>query len=181
MKDETLAQQLANTGNLLDLLNNQAWLRETQAIETDCGGRVEAGADLKSYTAQLDAVSPSASGRQRHQVKVLSILLPELNVWLQSWGLGLSFEAVYIEAQRRLYEHLQQPTVEQAAWLEALLAEDDQPLTSEQNVIRGQAIAMLSRMFTEDDWQAFAQTAAEGMAAGILQVRQHETFSSAAH
>lgn len=178
MKDETLTQQLANTSNLLDLLNSETWLRETQAIETDCGGRVEAGAELKSYVAQLEALSPEVLSRQHHQVKVLSILLPELNVWLRSWGLGLSFEAVYTEAQRRLYEHLQQPTAEQADWIEALLTEDGQSLASGQTVMRRQAIAMLSRLFTEDDWQAFAQTAAEGMAAGILQVRQHELNSA---
>ena len=34
--------------------------------------------------------------------------------------------AVYIKAQRRLFEHFQQPTPEQATWLEALLAEDAQ-------------------------------------------------------
>ena len=33
---------------------------------------------------------------------------------------------------------------------------------------------MLVQVFTEDDWQALAQTAAEKTAKGILQVRQQE-------
>ncbi len=109
-------------------------------------------------------------------MQLLSILLPELKAWLQSWELGLSFEAVYIEAQRRLFEHLQQPTPEQATWLEALLAEDAQKIAPEQKTVRSQAIVMLAQMFTEDDWQALAQTAAEETAKGILQVRQREAI-----
>jgi hypothetical protein len=87
-------------------------------------------------------------------------------------------EAVYIEAQRRLYEHLQQLTLEQTTRIEALLAEAAQPPASDRKTIRSEAVAMLSQMFTEDDWQAFAQTAAEGMAKGVLQVRQLEAVVS---
>jgi hypothetical protein len=179
MNDEILAQQLAKTGNLLDLLNDDAWVRETEAIEAECGGQVEAGLGLRSYVEQLATVPPAAFRQQRRQVQLLSILLPELKTWLQSWELGLSFEAVYIEAQRRLFEHLQQPTPEQATWLEALLTEDAQKIAPEQKTVRSQAIAMLAQMFTEDDWQALAQTAAEETAKGILQVRQREGVQAA--
>ena len=172
MNDEILAQQLAKTGNLLDLLNDEAWVRETEAIEAECGGQVEAGLGLTPYVEQLATVPPAAFREQRRQVQLLSILLPELKAWLQSWELGLSFEAVYIEAQRRLFEHLQQPTPEQANWLAALLAEDVQQIAPEQKTVRQHAIAKLAQLFIEDDWQAFAQTAAEETAKGILQVRQ---------
>ena len=123
MNDEILSQQLAKTGNLLDLLNDEAWLQETEVIEAECGGQVEAGLGLKPYVEWLATVPPDAFRQQRRQVQLLSILLPELKAWLQSWQLGLSLDAVYIEAQRRLYEQLQQPTPEQATWLETLLAE----------------------------------------------------------
>lgn len=176
MNDEILAQQLKKTGNLLDLLNDDAWVRETEAIEAECGGQVEAGLGLKGYVEQLATVTPVAFRQQRRQVQLLSILLPELKAWLQSWELGLSFEAVYIEAQRRLFEHLQQPTPEQTVWLEALLAEDAQKIAHEQKIVRSQAIAMLAQMFTEDDWQALAQTAAKETAKGILQVRLREAI-----
>ncbi|MFE4108461.1 hypothetical protein [Almyronema epifaneia] len=179
MNDEILAQQLEKTGNLLDLLNDDAWVRETEAIEAECGGQVEAGQGLKSYVEQLATVPPAAFRQQRRQVQLLSILLPELKAWLQSWELGLSFEAVYSEAQRRLFGHLQQPTPEQVTWLEALLAEDAQKLAPEQKTVRSQAIAMLAKMFTEDDWQALARTAAEETAKGVLQVRQREAIQPA--
>ena len=179
MNDEILAQQLAKTGNLLDLLNDEAWVRETEAIEAECGGQVEAGLGLKGYVEQLAAVTPAAFRQQRRQVQLLSLLLPEMKAWLQSWELGLSFETVYIEAQRRLFERLQQPTPEQATWLEDLLVEDAQQIAPEQKTVRSQAIAMLAQMFTKDDWQALAQTAAEETAKGILQVRQQEMFQTA--
>ncbi|WP_027269457.1 hypothetical protein [Leptolyngbya sp. PCC 6406] len=56
----------------------------------------------------------------------------------------------------RLFEHLQPPTSEQAIWLEALLAEDGEQVAPEEKTVRQQAIAMLAKMLTEDDWQAFA-------------------------
>jgi hypothetical protein len=179
MNDEILAQQLEKTGNLLDLLNDDAWVRETEAIEAECGGQVEAGQGLKSYVEQLATVTPAAFRQQRRQVQLLSILLTALKAWLLSWELGRSFEAVYSEAQRRLFGHLQQPTPEQAIWLEALLAEDAQKISPEQKAVRSQAIAMLAQLFTEDDWQALAQTAAEEIAKGILQVRQQEMVQAA--
>ncbi len=174
MNDEVLAQQLAKTGNLLDLLDDEAWVSETEAIEAECGGQVEAGLGLKSYVEQLASVPQAAFRQQRRQVQLLSILLPELKAWLQSWELGLSFEAVYIEAQRRLFQHLQQPTPEQATWLDALLTEDSQQIAPQQKTVRPQAIAMLAKVLAEDDWQALAQTAAEETAKGILLVRQRE-------
>lgn len=97
----------------------------------------------------------------------------------KSWELGRSLEAVYIEAQRRLFEHLQQPTPEQSTWLEALLAEAAQQPAAEQGSLRQQEIAILAQMFTADDWQALAQTAAEETAKGIFQVRQREVAQAA--
>lgn len=179
MNDKILAQQLAKTGNLLDLLNDDAWVRETEAIEAACGGQVEAGPGLKPYVEQLATIPPVAFRQQRRQVQLLSILLPELKAWLQSWELGLSLEAVYIEAQRRLFEHLQQPTPGQANWLDALLTEDSQQIAPEQKTVRLQAIAMLAQMFTDDDWQALAKIAAEETAKGIWQVRQQEIVQAA--
>ena len=60
MNNEMLAQQLATSGNLLDLLNDEAWLRETEAIEANCRDRVEAGLGLKPYVEQLHTVPTAA-------------------------------------------------------------------------------------------------------------------------
>lgn len=55
MNDEVLTRQLARTDNLMGLLNDEAFVRSTAAIETECGGAVEAGLGLRSYVAQIEA------------------------------------------------------------------------------------------------------------------------------
>lgn len=171
MNDQLLAQQLAKTGNLLDLLSDEAGLQAADAADTvadaDCDGPIEAGLGLKAYVEQLETVPPEAFRRQRRFVQLLPILLPELKTWLHSWNLGLSFESVYIEAQKRVYDHLQQQT-----WMDALLAEDEQKLPIAERKVRSQVVAMLSNLLTENDWQALADVAAQGIAKGVLQVGQ---------
>ena len=68
----------------------------------------------------------------------------------------------------------QEVTVGNQSTINVQLAEDVQQPTPEQKTVRSLAISMLARMFTEDDWQVLAQTAAEETAKGILQVRQRE-------
>ncbi len=170
MNDEILAEQLRKTGNLMDLLNDEAWVRQADAENASDEGIVEAGLGLKPYVEMLKCASPDALRLQRWYVQVLSILLPELKKWLESWQLGRSFEAVYMEAQRRLYGYLSHLTPEQTVWIEALLAEEKHALPSEQKVIRAQVISILTQIFTSEDWQAIATVAAQTMANDILQM-----------
>ena len=156
MNDTILSEQLRKTGNLMDLLNDEAWVREADADHASEEGTVEAGLGLQPYVELLKEASPQALQRQRWYVQVLSMLLPELKGWLESWQLGRSLEAVYMEAQKCLYDHLRHLTPEQTAWIEVLLAEGEQALPNEQKVIRAEAIAMLAQMFTTEDWQALA-------------------------
>ena len=179
MNDAILAEQLRKTGNLMDLLNDEAWVREVDAKDARDEGMVEAGLALKPYVELIKNASPEVLQRQRWYVGVLSILLPELKGWLKSWQLGRSLEAVYIEAQKRLYGHLKNLSPEQAEWIEALLAEKEQALPDEQRVIRAQAVSMLSEIFTSEDWQAIADVAAQTMANDILQIGQREGVSAA--
>ena len=180
MDDTTLAQQLAKTGDLMDLFNDEMWLREALDDDAEYDGPVEAGLALKPYVEALAKVPPEAFRRQHRQVEVLSILLPELRTWLQSWDLGLSFEAIQGEARRRLYGHIERFIAEQAAWIDALLAEAKQTLPVEERTVRAQTTVMLAQMFTPEDWQALADTAAQGMAQGVLQMGQRVTVSSVA-
>ena len=106
MNDKILTEQLKKTGNLMDLFGDEAFVQEAAAIETECSGAVEAGLGLRSYVAQIEAASPEALKRQRQCVKVLSILLPEFQGWLENWQLGSCFEAVHTEAQRLIYDRL---------------------------------------------------------------------------
>ena len=172
MNDAILAEQLRTTGNLMDLLNGEAWVREADADHASEEGTVEAGLGLQPYVELLKDASPEALQRQRWYVRVLSILLPELKRWLESWQLGRSLETVYMEAQQRLYGHLRHLTPEQRAWIEMLLTEGEQALPNEQKVIQAEAIAKLAQMFTTEDWQAIAYAASQTMTKDILQMGQ---------
>lgn len=172
MDDPILAAQLAKVDELLYQPCDEAWIAETSRIEGD--GYIEAGPMVQPYVDRLKAASPEDFKRQRRYMRLLSILLPELKAWLQTWELGRSFEAVYTEAQRFTYEHLKQLTSEQEAWMEALLTEDEQK-PMEERVLRSQVVPMLSALFTQEDRQALADIAAQGMAEGVLQMVQVET------
>ena len=176
MNDAILAEQLRKTGNLLDLLNDDDWVRS--ADEEDF---VEAGLGLQPYVDLIQRASLEALRRQRWYVRVLSILLPELKQWLESWQLGRSFEAVYIEAQRRLYKHLEQLTSEQQGWIEALLAEAAQAVPKEQKVVRAQTTTWLAQLFTEEDWKAISAIAAQNIAHDIQQLGQQATTQTVIH
>ena len=91
--------------------------------------------------------------------------------------MGLSFEVTYTRARQLIHQHLQTLTPGQQTWVDSLLAEDEQVLEASQRMIRSQAIAMLSQMFTQEDWQILADTAAQGMAEGVLQVRHLAAIS----
>jgi len=162
MNDAILAEQLRKTGNLMDLLNDEAWVREADADHAIEEGPVEAGLGLQPYVELLKNAPPEALQRQRWTVQVLSVLLPELKDWLESWHLGRSLEIVYMEAQKCLYSHLKNLTPEQTDWIEALLAEKEQALPNEQKVVRAEANAMLAQMFTTEDWQSVGVAAPKG-------------------
>jgi len=179
MNDAILAEQWKKTGNLMDLLNDEAWLQQADAEEASEGGMVEAGQALKPYVELIKNASPEALQRQRWYVRVLSILLPELKGWLESWQLGRSFEVVYMEAQKRLYSHLENLNPEQMDWIEALLAEKEKAIPDEQRVIRAQAVSMLAEMFTSEDWQAIADVAAQKIVHDILRIGQKEGVPTA--
>ena len=165
MDDTQLAQQLEKTGNLMDLLNDPEWLRNNAASADKETGYVEAGVGLSPYVQQLKQVSPEAFRVQKQQVKLLSILLPALHDWLNSWELGQSFEAVYAEAQRLIYGHLVQAMETQSEWIEALLVVDEQ-------TARIQVKERLPKMLRQEDWLVLAKVAAQDMERRILHQAQ---------
>jgi hypothetical protein len=173
MDDRILADQLAKTGNLMDLCFDDTWLNDTKADEDD--GWIEAGVMMKPYVEYLKSLSPEDHLSLRFQAQLLMILLPELRQWLEGWGLGLSFEAVHLKARRILAGHLKRLTEEQAEWVDALIAEDNQNLPKAERKVRSQTVAMFSQLFTEEDWQTLAKVAAEGMSQGVLKLADKET------
>jgi hypothetical protein len=176
MDERRLAEQFAQTGNLMDLCAHEDWLKESAQVEADCGGRVEAGLALREYAARLGA--PTVE--QLQMIKLQSILFTELRAWMESWQLGLSFEATYTEARRLIRYRLQHLSPEQHAWVRTLFADPDRDLVSDQQPVRSQSIAMLGHLLTQEDWQILANTAAQGMAVGVLQMRQLDVVSAKA-
>ena len=174
MNDAILAEQLRKTGNLMDLLNDEAWVQDADADHASEEGTVEAGLGLQPYMNFLKDAAPEALQQQRWTMRVLSVLLPELKGWLDSWQLGRSLEVVYLEAQQCLCSHMRNLTPEQTAWIEALLAEaeKEQAPPDEPPSVRDQAVTMLAQIFTSEDWQAIANAAAQAMANDILQMGQ---------
>jgi hypothetical protein len=171
MDDQRLAEQLAKTGNLMDLTYNDDWWAD---VEHD-DGRVEAGEMAKPYVAYIDSLTPEQHRSLRQQMRLFSILYPELKAWIQSWELGCSFELVYMQARKLICKRLQQPTPEQTDWINALIVEDDQNLPRSKRTLRDQVIPMLSALLTQEDRQVLADIAAQGMAQGVLQMVQVDT------
>lgn len=166
--ERRLVEQFAQTGDLMDLCASEKWLKKSAQVEVDCGGRIEAGLALREYAARLGA--PTIE--QLQMVKLQSTLFSALRTWMESWQLGLSFETTYTEARRLIRHRLQHLSSEQNAWAKRLLADPEQNLASDQQSVRSEAIAMLSDLLTTEDWQTLANTAAQGMAVGVLEIRQ---------
>lgn len=149
MNDPIRAEQLAKVDALLYAPCDEEWIAETVCIEGD--GWIEAGVMMKPYVEYLKSRTPEQIRAQFRQMRIQSILLPELHGRLQTWELGMSFEAVH---------------------LDALVAEDDQHLPMEERTLRSQVVALLSNLFTEEDWQTLADIAAQGASKGVLQLAQ---------
>lgn len=177
--DDTLSTQpVENTGSLTALLNNPVWLKQNS--EADGSGYVEAGDGLQGYVERLKAVTPEAFREQKRQVRALSMLLPVLHDWLVDWELGASFEAVYIEAQSLLFQHVQQASAARESWVEELISAHEQGANAEP--LHGQLCLRekLAEILQQEDWQALAKVAAQDMEKRILQHSQTQVEISAA-
>ena len=161
MDEQTQAEQYARTGNLMDLCNDEAWVREAARIEEECSGDIGAGVSMRGYEAWLQDLSLEQQKQIRQEMRLQSILFSELYDWMQTWGLGVSFEETYTLARRlvrdrvseafRLYR-LEETTSEQATWIEKLLAEDLQNSSGEK-LVRGETVTRLTEMLTLEDWR----------------------------
>jgi hypothetical protein len=95
MDDTILAAQYAQTGDLMDLCFNDAWMREAAAIEDRVNGQVEAGLGMQEYSRAANALTSDQSQQLRQQVRVQSILFTSLRQWIETWDLGAGFDATY--------------------------------------------------------------------------------------
>lgn len=165
MDDPTLAAQFAQSGDLMDLCHNEAWLRESAQIED--GGPVEAGLPMKGYSQTVAALTSEQHQQLRQQMKVQAILFTALRQWMASWDLGAGFDDTYAIARRFIRHHLAQPTAAQLATIERLRAENVEP--GRMSTSTGQqVVALLADMFTQEDWQAMAEAASRSISLRVL-------------
>lgn len=111
--EQTLAEQFAKTGNIMDLCRSEAWVRESARTETECDGRIEAGPAMKAYAeAKYDDSLDSVRKALGQQMRVQSILFVELRRWMEEWDIIIAFSPTHTEARKIVRVHLQQPTPE---------------------------------------------------------------------
>jgi hypothetical protein len=165
MDDPTLATQYAQTRDLMDLCNNEAWLRESAQIED--GEQVEAGLPMKGYSETVTSLTSEQHQQLRRQMKVQSILFTALHQWMESWDLGAGFDDTYAIARRLVRHRLAHPTSTQLATLDKFLAENVKPGSINTSAGK-QAITLLSEMFTQEDWQAMAEAASHSISSRVL-------------
>ncbi|MGF1522694.1 MAG: hypothetical protein ACFBSF_10315 [Leptolyngbyaceae cyanobacterium] len=170
MDEKLSTQPVKRHRELMAQLNDPVWLKQNAAIEGD--GYVEAGNGLQGYVERLKAVTPEAFREPKRQVRALSVLLPVLRDWIVSWELGASFEAVSIEAQSLLFQHIQQASAAQESWIEDLIAAHEQGTRAEHPQAQLQLRERLAEILTQENWQALATVAAQDIEKRVWQRSQ---------
>jgi hypothetical protein len=176
--DTILAAQYAQTGDLMDLCFNDAWLREAVAIEDRVNGQVEAGLGMQEYSRAVNALTSDQSQQLRQQVRVQSILFTSLRQWMETWDLGAGFDATYAIARQLIRAHLVHLTLSQEACIETFLADETQT-DSTGNERQEKLVAMLSEMFTQEDWQVMAKAASQSISSRVLSAGQAKSETAA--
>jgi hypothetical protein len=163
MDDQLLAEQYAKTGNLMDLCNDPAWLEESARIEDETGGQIEAGLVMKDYQQRVNALTSEQAKHLRHHMKVQSTLFLALHAWMNAWNLGAGFQETYTIARCLVRQHLAAPSPTLQQFVEALLTEAS-PVDGGSQPTQQQVITLLAEMFTAEDWQVMAESAARSIA-----------------
>jgi len=165
MDDPTLTAQYAQSGNLMDLCNNETWLRKAAQIED--GGPVEVGLPMKQYSQSVTALTSQQNQQLHQQMKVQSILFTALHHWMESWDLGAGFDDTFAIARRLVRHHLANPSPTQLAIINTLLAQNTEPGCANPST-ENQALSFLSELFTQDDWQTMANAASLSISSRVL-------------
>ena len=179
--DQTLAKQFAQTGDIMDLCRDEAWVRESARIEAECDGHIEAGLAIKAYAeAKYDDSLSDVRKAMQQQIRVQSILFSELRRWIEEWDIGGAFEETYTEARQLVRAHLKQPTPALEEWVKAVLEEDSQAPDLTDRPVRAQTRVQLSLMLTGQDCETLARVAANSVADHVLQASKVGQQSSVA-
>ncbi|MBD2121299.1 hypothetical protein [Trichocoleus sp. FACHB-262] len=179
MDDQTLANQYAETRDLMDLCNTDAWLHESAQMEAAADGQVEAGLAMQAYHRAVQGMDLAQSQAMRQQMQLQSMLFTGLQQWMASWDLGVGFDAAYGMARRLIREHLTTLTPSQQVAVEQMLATVPSSDRLDQ-LTQGQVVAVLTKLLTSEDWQMVAQAASQSITDQVLNARQISRNSAAA-
>lgn len=159
MDEERLRQQYEQSGNLLDVLRDPEMLQEMIQAEEACGTTI--GAGFPTYCDTPCPVEPERLKRAMRQVRLQSILFSELEVFMEKANLGAGTEAAIAEARKRIRQQLTQLTDEQQCFLDAVVAEEQLPLS--ERSLRPQLQAKMQSLLTPADWDAIGKAASEAI------------------
>ncbi|MEL6456116.1 MAG: hypothetical protein AAFQ40_15545 [Cyanobacteria bacterium J06623_5] len=167
MNEQRRAEPMQIADEQMRQLNDIEWLKQHPADEIEGDGWVEAGNGLQPYVAALKRLSAQDMKTIKAQARVLSMLLPVMRNWMESWGLGASFEAVCIEAQTVLFHRIQKASFAQEDWFEELSLAYAQGTREEHPP--EQLRNRLTEILTQENWQTLASVAAQDAEQRVLQ------------
>ncbi len=159
MNEQDLFQQYEQTGNLMDLFQNHAWVREMARIEEESECDISAGMEWGVYLGAAFA-NPDAA---ESLVKLHSMLTQWLQDLLSEWNLGIA-SSVALERGKQLlmgrFKNTNQTIQEQ---LVALLESSN--TANQENELK----VIVQSLLSQEDWEQIAQAASHGVHQYILQ------------
>jgi hypothetical protein len=146
---------------------DEEWLREAVRQEEEAGCDIAAGDD---WGAHLGNVMANPRGYS-HFTMLRSMVMQTWKRLIAEWDLGIGREAAEVKGQELIFEHLRdpQPAIQDKliTLLEAQLSkpQGEWEMTEEVHV---EIRAVLSRVLTQEDWNAIAASASDRIRHQVL-------------
>jgi hypothetical protein len=151
MSNPNPTDRIPASGDVMDLFQDEAWLREAVRIEDEFGGEISAGPELGAGWGKFWA---DPEGYQR-MLRLKRVVLREFRGMLVEYDLGLWAEAAWVCGRPLVMARLESPSVEVQGRLLGVLVEGDQGAMSGA-VVR----EVLREVLGPEDWVAIASAAA---------------------
>jgi hypothetical protein len=162
MPNASHADELPPSGDVMDLLNDEVWLREAIRTEEESGGDISAG---PNYGANLGRFLENPTGYQQF-LRLKRLVLRGFRVILREGNLGVGEEVAWLCGKPLVITRLENPPLEVQEQLLGLLADsavETEPMpTSSVQAIRKALLA--------EDWEAIASAASTTVHQRAMQV-----------
>ncbi|MBD2492578.1 hypothetical protein [Aulosira sp. FACHB-615] len=162
-----------NATNPMDLLLDEAWLRQAVEAEELVGGNIGAGLNWGSAFGDL-ILNFELLGR----LTTLRISLnKEVRLLLNNWNLGTATKIALVAARERILEKLRLPTPQVKQLVLTTLGKDElygEEFISNREVLR----ELLEVLLTPQDWEMIAAVAADSLKQQIIHQATGEKISA---